>query len=159
MDSVIYHLYLSYYLLLNCISTSDISPEETTIITQYNHIIKVTEVCPFQCASIVSYHVDHNGGTFYNKDHNFVIVIPPELFYKESVFKYKQLQVILALTIYQMVAIQSVAFSGLVLTTLSTFQYISFLVTMPASDTLVTLAQCMQWKHVCQTFPQLVKES
>jgi len=27
--------------------------------------------------NIHSYYVDHNGGTFYNTAHNFVIIVPP----------------------------------------------------------------------------------
>ena len=34
------------------------------------------EQCPFD-QSIISYYVDHDGGTFYNQDHDFAIVIPP----------------------------------------------------------------------------------
>ena len=35
------------------------------------------EYCPILCQNIVSYYVDHNGGTFYNQDHDFAIVVPP----------------------------------------------------------------------------------
>ena len=35
------------------------------------------ERCPFD-QSIASYYVDHDGGTFYNQDHDFAIVVPPD---------------------------------------------------------------------------------
>ena len=35
------------------------------------------ENCPVFDQSVVSYYVDHDGGTFYNQDHDFAIVIPP----------------------------------------------------------------------------------
>ena len=41
------------------------------------NLIKVVEMCPVPDKSITSYIVDHNGGTFYNNDHDFAIVIPP----------------------------------------------------------------------------------
>ena len=37
---------------------------------------EINERCPFYSNNIASYHVNHNGGTFYNHKHNFVIVIP-----------------------------------------------------------------------------------
>ena len=39
--------------------------------------IKATEGCPILDQTTVSYYVDHDGGTFYNQDHDFAIVIPP----------------------------------------------------------------------------------
>ena len=44
--------------------------------TQTN-FIKVTEACPISSRDVISYYVDHLGGVFYNKYHNFAIVIPP----------------------------------------------------------------------------------
>ena len=41
------------------------------------NVIKVTETCPISNGDIVSYYVDHLGGVFCNKNHNFAIVIPP----------------------------------------------------------------------------------
>ena len=41
------------------------------------NIIKVTETCPISNDDIISYYVDHLGGVFCNKNHNFAIVIPP----------------------------------------------------------------------------------
>ena len=41
------------------------------------NFIKVVETCPVSSKDIVSYYVDHLGGVFYNRYHNFVIVIPP----------------------------------------------------------------------------------
>ena len=35
------------------------------------------EYCPILCQNIASYYVDHVGGTFYNQDHDFAIVVPP----------------------------------------------------------------------------------
>ena len=35
------------------------------------------ESCPIKDQYIVSYYVDHDGGTFYNQDHDFAIVVPP----------------------------------------------------------------------------------
>ena len=41
------------------------------------NIIKATETCPISNDDIISYYVDHLGGVFYNKNHNFAIVVPP----------------------------------------------------------------------------------
>lgn len=35
------------------------------------------ESCPIVDQNIISYYVDHDGGTLYNQDHDFAIVIPP----------------------------------------------------------------------------------
>ena len=35
------------------------------------------ECCPILCQNIASYYVDHDGGTFYNQDHDFTIIVPP----------------------------------------------------------------------------------
>ena len=35
------------------------------------------EICPIFDQNIASYYVDHDGGTFYNEDHDFAIVVPP----------------------------------------------------------------------------------
>ena len=42
-----------------------------------NKAIEVKEDCPIIDKTIISYYVDHDGGTFYNQDHDFAIVIPP----------------------------------------------------------------------------------
>ena len=42
------------------------------------NIIKVTETCPISNDDIISYYVDYLGGVFYNKNHNFAIVVPPD---------------------------------------------------------------------------------
>ena len=34
-------------------------------------------ICPTTGKSIISYYVDHNGGTFYHQEHDFAVVIPP----------------------------------------------------------------------------------
>ena len=39
--------------------------------------IEAKETCPFSDNKTSSYYVDHNGGTFYNQEHDFAIVIPP----------------------------------------------------------------------------------
>ena len=39
--------------------------------------IKAVEACPICSDDILSYYVDHLGGVFYNKDHNFALVVPP----------------------------------------------------------------------------------
>ena len=44
--------------------------------TQYK-FIKVVETCPISTNDIMSYYIDHRGGSFYNQYHNFVLVIPP----------------------------------------------------------------------------------
>ena len=41
------------------------------------NFIKANEECPISSKGIISYYVDHSGGTFYNQDHNFALVIPP----------------------------------------------------------------------------------
>ena len=50
--------------------------------------IKIEEKCPFS-DKIYYYYVDHTGGTFYNYDHDFAIVIPPGAI---SEGKYLQIQ-------------------------------------------------------------------
>ena len=35
------------------------------------------EICPVPDQNITSYYVDHDGGTFYNQDHDFAVVVPP----------------------------------------------------------------------------------
>ena len=39
--------------------------------------IKAREESPIVHQNIVSYYADHDGGTFYNQDHDFAIVVPP----------------------------------------------------------------------------------
>ena len=41
------------------------------------NFIKVVETCPISSRDIISYYADYLGGVFYNKYHNFAIVIPP----------------------------------------------------------------------------------
>ena len=66
---VIQNLYLLHYLF----TVSSVShPNET-----HSNFTKSIENCPFFSNGIASYHVDHTGGTFYNHEHNFVVVIPP----------------------------------------------------------------------------------
>ena len=42
------------------------------------NFIKVSETCPISNKDVISYYVDYLGGVFYNKYHNFAIVIPPD---------------------------------------------------------------------------------
>jgi len=42
----------------------------------YNKLIKVTEICPISKEDVVSYYVDHKGGSFYHHC-NFAIFVPP----------------------------------------------------------------------------------
>ena len=43
-----------------------------------DNFIKATEEsCPVFDQNIASYYVDHNGGTIYNQDHDFAIIVPP----------------------------------------------------------------------------------
>lgn len=67
---LLHNLYLSEF-----VSMTDLSFENTSVVTP-PYFIKATEECPID-AEIISYHVDHNGGTFYNQDHDFAIVVPP----------------------------------------------------------------------------------
>ena len=41
------------------------------------NFIKVVEICPVSSEDIIFYFVDHLGGVFYNRYHNFAIFIPP----------------------------------------------------------------------------------
>ena len=51
---------------------------KSRIMDMPNKVIKATEEsCPIFDQNIASYYVDHDGGTFYNEDHDFAIVIPP----------------------------------------------------------------------------------
>ena len=58
------NLYLLKHSLLNVTNTEA-------------NVIKVTETCPISSTNIISYHVDHLGGVFYNRYNNFAVVIPP----------------------------------------------------------------------------------
>ena len=67
---LLHNLYLSEF-----VSMTDLIFENTSVVTP-PYFIKATEECPID-AEIISYYIDHNGGTFYNQDHDFVIVVPP----------------------------------------------------------------------------------
>ena len=62
-----------------CLSPSfDMLTFNSTVMDIPDKFIKATEeICPIIDQSIVSYYVDHDGGTFYNQDHDFAIVVPP----------------------------------------------------------------------------------
>ena len=65
-------------LYLSRLPTFDIFTFKSTITDEPNKYIKANEeCCPIFDQSIVSYYVDHDGGTFYNQDHDFAIVVPP----------------------------------------------------------------------------------
>ena len=65
-------------LYLSRLPTFDVFTFKNTIADVPNEYIKANnECCPIIDQSIVSYYIDHNGGTFYNQDHDFAIVIPP----------------------------------------------------------------------------------
>ena len=40
-------------------------------------VINSTEDCPITNQPVSSFYINHNGGTYYNKDYDFAIVIPP----------------------------------------------------------------------------------
>ena len=71
---IVQNLYLSQYLLMSSITKSFGNHQITS---ESDAIIKATETCPITGEDISSYYVDHNGGTFYNTAHNFVIIVPP----------------------------------------------------------------------------------
>ena len=50
---------------------------ERDAITLPPKIIHATEDCPITDQTITSYYLYHNGGTYYNQDHDFAIFIPP----------------------------------------------------------------------------------
>ena len=68
---LLHKLYLSQY-----ISMCDLVFESKVAIIPQT-FKGVTEECPIQDNNIVSYYVNHNGGTFYNQNHDFAIVVPP----------------------------------------------------------------------------------
>ena len=65
-------LYLSQF------PSFDMLTFESRIMGMPDKVIKATEeICPMIVQNIVSYYVDHDGGTFYSQNHDFAIVIPP----------------------------------------------------------------------------------
>ena len=69
---LLHKLYLSQF-----ISMYDLVFESKVIATPQT-FKRATEKCPKQNKkNIVSYYVNHNGGTFYNQKHDFAIVVPP----------------------------------------------------------------------------------
>ena len=58
-------------------------PLQSLYLLQHNSLdvqanfIKVSETCPLSNEDVISYYVDYLGGVFYNKYHNFALVIPP----------------------------------------------------------------------------------
>ncbi|XP_065905175.1 uncharacterized protein [Dysidea avara] len=72
---VIQNLYLSC-LVLNHVLKLIQNVEELSDMHNDN-VIKVSEKCPITNEGISVYCVDNDGGTFYNKAHNFAIIIPP----------------------------------------------------------------------------------
>ena len=68
---LLHNLYLSEF-----ISMTSLIFENTSVAT-LPYFIQATEKCPIPNVDIISYYVNHNGGTFYNQDHDFAIVVPP----------------------------------------------------------------------------------
>ena len=68
---LLHNLYLSEF-----VSLTDLIFENTSVVTPPN-FIQAIEECPIPNSDIISYYVNHNGGTFYNQDHDFAIVVPP----------------------------------------------------------------------------------
>ena len=68
---LLHNLYLSQF-----VSMDELVFEDKSVYTPPN-FKKVTEECPIQGEDIISYYVNHNGGTFYNQNHDFAIVVPP----------------------------------------------------------------------------------
>ena len=66
-------LYLSRCPLFDMLTFTNINVNAP----QFKFIQATEKNCPFFDQNIVSYYVDHDGGTFYNQDHDFAIVIPP----------------------------------------------------------------------------------
>ena len=54
-----------------------VSNFDQAISTAHINFIKANEECPISSKEVTFYYVDHNGGTFYNQDNNFALVIPP----------------------------------------------------------------------------------
>ena len=61
----------------NTLMLQNISSTQRSSFNIQTRFIKVTETCSVFNNDIISYYVDHQGGTFYNQHHNFAIVIPP----------------------------------------------------------------------------------
>ena len=65
-------------LYLSRLPTFDMFTFESMVTDMPSKFIEARkECCPFTGQYIVSYYVDHDGGTFYNQDHDFAIVVPP----------------------------------------------------------------------------------
>ena len=70
---VLRNLYTSRFMLIN----SNLSEKNARKVDTPFIVIKVTEECPLSKNDIMSYYVDCNGGTFYNEDCSFCIIVPP----------------------------------------------------------------------------------
>ena len=68
---VLQNLFLSRY------SSMDLLTLAENENVSYKNFTKTDEKCPISDKGIVSYYVDHTGGTFYNKEHDVAIFIPP----------------------------------------------------------------------------------
>ena len=66
-------LYLSRFPLFDMLTFKNINVNAP----QFKFIEATEKNCPIFDQNIISYYVDHDGGTFYNQDHDFAIVIPP----------------------------------------------------------------------------------
>ena len=69
---VLQNLFLSRYSSLDSFTFS-----ENNLHVSYGNFIETDEKCPISCEDIVYYYVNHTGGTFHCKAHDFAIVIPP----------------------------------------------------------------------------------
>ena len=69
---VLQNLYFMQHIVMNKCDQMESCVPPTDL-----EFIGIDEKCPFPDENIICYYVDHNGGTFYNEDHNFAIVIPP----------------------------------------------------------------------------------
>ena len=66
-------LYLSRFPLFDMLTFKSINAN----VPRYKLIEATGKNCPVFDQNIISYYVNHDGGTFYNQDHDFAIVIPP----------------------------------------------------------------------------------
>ena len=64
------NLYLTHYTFMNRF-------DQTLLNSKHTNVVQVEEMCPFSNKCILFYYVYHNGGTIYNQEHDFAIVIPP----------------------------------------------------------------------------------
>lgn len=71
------NLYLSRFSLFEMLTFKNSNIILPNKVIEGKFIQATQESCPNLNQNIASYYVDHDGGTFYNQDHDFAIVIPP----------------------------------------------------------------------------------